>query len=103
MTCAQSSTYWSQEGTLAQRAITASHRLSREGVRLCLGHPKAHLGTMIVGSWGGEGVRLCLGHPKAHLGTMIVGSWGGEGVRLHSGHPKAHLETMIAGSWEGDG
>ena len=39
---------------------SASQWLSGEQVRLCLGHPKVHFGTIVEGSWGGGGARWVL-------------------------------------------
>ena len=42
------------------------------------GYPCAKGCNSSASQWlSGEQVRLCLGHPKVHFGTIVEGSWGG--------------------------
>ena len=49
-------------------------------------------------------MRLCLGHPKVHFGTIVEGSWvgevgGGGGEGKHVGPPDSLINTDVANTY----
>ena len=72
VTCAQSAPGWTQEGTLAQRAVTPVHPNGCPGNKWdCVWDTKVHFGTIVEGSFlggggggGGDGARWVLQAPS---------------------------------------
>ena len=57
---------------------SASQWLSGEQVRLCSGHPKVHIGTIVEGSWGActvgppGSLTICVGDSRAAAAPLVI-------------------------------